>query len=220
MTWRTAPPDIYTDGTTLPRTLTIGPPREVAKEYDEELHPRNAQGEWTSGGGETRSISSAARQTLASVERTLKGKEVEHVAVVNPATGQVLVRNTTGESYSCSIPRSELSKVNGAVVTHNHPLERGLSMADISLAMTHNALAVRAVTPSGTVYELRRIGAWPKRLLVQYDQDTSGVMENLFQRVARGELTNNDADAAVSHEVLARTAQAFPNQVRYTRSHP
>jgi len=218
-TWRDAPPDdVYTDGISAPRTLTIGPPRDVQKDYDESLHPRDEKGLWTTGGGATLAVSPDARRAYLRFERAHRHDEVETVAVVHPVSGKVLVTNTGLTSYKVEIPRTDVSKVDGAIVTHNHPIDRSLSTADIILAQQHNALAVRAVTPSGTVYELRRLGEWPAQFMGTYDKESGVVSDSPFQRVSSGQLTGNQADALFSHEVLARTAQHYPNAVRYTRS--
>jgi hypothetical protein len=97
---------------------------------------------------------------LAAFEDEVIGQSIETAGVFG-SDGQLILRKDGGEDY-IDFDDDEMALMDGAVLTHNHPLDPrgqgrgvGLSDADIELMVTTGALEIRAVS-GDYLYSLRR----------------------------------------------------------------
>lgn len=95
--------------------------------------------------------------TLHDVEEQRRGLDHE-VGTIIDRNGNI-INVTDGEEHSVS-PPEDLLKDN--IFTHNHPSGGIFSAGDIEAMIGDELLELRASTPQGTYYSLRRIGAVPK----------------------------------------------------------
>ncbi len=105
-------------------------------------------------GGATGDALSAA---VDKVEDEIRNLPHERIHVIAP-DGSVLATNN-GNSSSCEVPADaakQMRERGDTVFTHNHPSGRSLSVDDIHLAMALNVAEMRATTPDGGTWILRR----------------------------------------------------------------
>ena len=97
---------------------------------------------------------------LAQEERAIADLKIEYAALVDPPSGDVLFRKTSGAAGFVKFTHEELTLAKDRVLTHNHPSSSSFSDADVGLAITWDLAEVRAV---GTQYGHRLIrppGGW------------------------------------------------------------
>lgn len=106
----------------------------------------------------TNKWSKEARKSLMADEKVLSSRAKE-TAVIYDADGKFLFQKR-GKESEVVFSRSESKKLEGCVVSHNHPSGSSLSAEDIVLLMKAKAVEVRAATESGVFY-MRAPEVWP-----------------------------------------------------------
>ena len=149
-------------------------------------------------------------------------------------TGAEIFRKR-GHADTVDIEPSELRRLRGSVLTHNHPggvthgppSLRGLSFSgsDVRTAATARVAELRAIT-TGWRYSLRPpSGGWnydwwltvlePTRIAAR-----GGALADLMPRMQRSELTRAEVNGLVDHEVWVRVARTLGMQYTRTRVRP
>lgn len=97
-------------------------------------------------------------------ERELRERRGDEYLVALDENGGELFNRSSGHRDRVEITRDHINILldyGRATLTHNHPSGRTFSVADIDLAASANLAEIRAVTPSGTVHQLKRPeGGW------------------------------------------------------------
>lgn len=112
----------------------------------------------------------------AEIEPLIMSAPQEHLVIIAP-DGRHLGR-WIGENDYVPFPSRVLDSMSGALITHNHPRVTSLSAGDLVMTLRADLSEVRAVTPAGDVYVLRRPTAgWGDRdaLMVEAAKIQSGV---------------------------------------------
>lgn len=102
--------------------------------------------------------SPALSEALARVEAEIRNEPVEH-GVFFTLDGREVWRKTSDKKSSVDFSDIEIDRLRqlgDLVLTHNHPGGGPISPSDIVTAVVMNVAEVRAVTPDGTVFRLRR----------------------------------------------------------------
>jgi hypothetical protein len=138
-----------------------------------------------------------------------------------------LVASAEGKAGSVDIPKGI---PQGATITHNHPSAQkyaadtasawgtSLSRADVIAARNLNAEAIRAVSPSGLVSEMRRPpGGWPSREVMTRETRVAykDAMRQLLTDVRARRITPEQADAVFLHRVNEAVAKAIGARYRW-----
>lgn len=115
---------------------------------------------------------------LGTIESQIRGRKHEFMVLMtgdrrlvgSPAKSRVVAarRNATVDTTrSCMLPDGA-TLMHNATLTHNHPLNAPLSLADFMTALTLNLEQIRAVTPEGgTWYARRPRDGWPHRIVLE-----------------------------------------------------
>lgn len=101
------------------------------------------------------------RDELYRDERIISGNKYE-TAVLRSADGKRLFQKK-GKSDSVSFTSEEIKKMDGGVLTHNHPNGSVPSPKDINMIRVGNLAEIRACNSYGT-YVIRRKGDWNQEL--------------------------------------------------------
>lgn len=109
----------------------------------------------------TNKWSKEARKNLMLDEKVLSSREKETAVVYGP-DGKFRFQKRGTES-EVVFSRSESKRLEGCVVSHNHPSGSSLSAEDIVLLMRGRAAEVRAATESGVFY-MRAPKVWPEAI--------------------------------------------------------
>ena len=154
------------------------------------------------------------------VEASLRDAS-EEILVGLDATGREVLRKL-GTRDRVDLEASEVRRLRHTVITHNHPAPRGLSLSlsDGQLAAMAVAREVRVVAGRWT-YMLRPPSSgwsldWGRRVLAPaYEAERRQIIPTMLERVRAGELSREDAEAAIHHEVWVRVAERLG--MRYGR---
>jgi hypothetical protein len=207
----------------------------AVKDFDPALHPRDDAGRFTDAGGSagagegsgagesmptTTQISAAARDTLYQKERAVKDQETESGFCIDPATGAVKFEAHSQMSDTIVIDNKNLDKIRDSVFTHNHPKNRSLSVNDVLTTVTRKGLAVRAVTPEGTTYQLQRLGkSWPLLFSTEVRLMDQRFYKEVEREIQDGTRTREETLATYHDQLWAKVSQAFPKEIAYSRGH-
>ncbi len=135
--------------------------------------------------------------SLGDAEDAIRGKRLEHIGVF--AGDGTLLHTDVGTSNSVPVPRRIMELMRrrrDVTITHNHPRGLPLSPPDIAIAITGNAIEMRATRPQGGAWTVRRPeGGWRTRLkwakLVDeldkaYSSGVAAADAKLIEEVRRG----------------------------------
>jgi len=196
----------------------------AVKDFDPALHPRDDAGRFTDAGGSahetTTPISAAARETLYHKERAVKDQETESGFCIDPVTGTVKFEVHSQLSDLIVIAEKDLEKLRNAVFTHNHPKDRSLSVNDVCTTAARGGLAIRAVTPEGTTYQLQRLGkSWPLLFSTEVRLMDQRFYKEVEREIQDGTRTREETLATYHDQLWAKVSQAFPKEIAYSRGH-
>lgn len=119
--------------------------------------------------GGIRSVKGTPESKIRDVEQGIRYGSKETGVLLNPQ-GDVIFRKG-GKERQVSFTRDEVAKMKDNVITHNHPtsmtakgayrLGSPFSMDDMSLAVRADVREIRAVSPHGYTYSMKRPkGGW------------------------------------------------------------
>ena len=171
----------------------------------------------TSGG--VRGNTKGGIKSVRIAESSIRRNNFETAIAFN-AKGKELFR-VGGKQYSVSISNENMKQLENNILTHNHPRSLGktgikgignsFSMPDLITAVKANASEVRAVTPSGLTFSMKRPksgwGASPDKVKNVYKKIEKEVTLELSTRIARRKTTVAKANAVHFHEVNKRIAK-------------
>ena len=140
--------------------------------------------------GETVSESDA----ISDFERKIYTSDTEHGLVVYPDGA---TKEFGGDEHTVMGDKSELSKMEGATFTHNHPSGVTFSTTDIGNGIvTGNLSELRAVTPSGEVHILHNNGASiedRRKFNALYSENQKKAINIANSKISRGEVFDKEA---------------------------
>lgn len=161
-------------------------------------------------------IQKALKQVNSSIRQNIDHEEL--VAV--DARGQVVSR-TKGTQYNVEIPFSDLEKIKGSTVTHNHPtwnyppgdprLEgRSLSLPDLRAASLLSLREMQAVSP-GYLYSMKPgkngWGNYTFQIQPAYTRHAIEVHQELSSKIRKGEISANRAEQDFQGLINERVAK-------------
>jgi len=168
--------------------------------------------------------------TRANMER-LERHEDDHrndpleQAMVLDGKGNLLFTKTSGARDFVLFNRSETSKMNGSVLTHNHPSGNPPSADDLMLAVEMGLREIRATGPGSRGREpvLYRVGTtrpWKPEHILGLKALLDGSRAATERRIMKGELTVAQANANYPnelHEVWSVFAEMYAKDGVYYR---
>ncbi len=120
--------------------------------------------------------------------------DTEHGLVVYP---DGTTKEFGGDEHTVMGDKSELSKMEGATFTHNHPSGVTFSTTDINNGIvTGNLSELRAVTPSGEVHILHNNGASigdRRKFNALYSENQKKAINIANSKISRGEVFDKEA---------------------------
>lgn len=134
-------------------------------------------------------------QSLRVAEKSIQDASVEHLGVF---VDDRSVFSAVGDADSVDMPPEmirEMRRSGASVISHNHPDGRPLSPEDIFVAVMSNAKELRAVSPNGDVFILRRPAAGWSLTSTELDRldDTLKRVYNRGERRAHSRLKKRTA---------------------------
>lgn len=150
----------------------------------------------------TGTFSEFGKTELRTTEEHIRGKSAE-VAQVLDARGRSLLVKTTGSSNSVSFTAEEASRMEGGVLTHNHPNASPFSTEDVKLAVRRGLREIRAVGSDGSLYRLGTTSGWTPEMFTSYEVALDEVTRPTFEKIRRGEMTVQEANAGWPEEAHA-----------------
>ena len=151
----------------------------------------------------------AIKKTLREVEEERRILEYEVGTIIN-RKGEI-INVTSGQEHSVS-PPEDLLKDN--IFTHNHPLGGCFSTGDIEAFVTSGVFEVRASTPQGTYFSVRRSGEVKEEIIKEFKDSTGFVKadEAITAALKSGILTEKeyrDKGFAIYTEYMSKLAVEF-----------
>ena len=162
---------------------------------------------------------------LDKAERRIYSQENYETAIIFDQQGNTVLEKN-GQKNTVEFEPDELAKMNGNVLTHNHPLGWGFpendprrignsfSEADFALAAQNGLSEIRAVTPVHT-YSLKPGQAgWPDLydyLSLRF-KIIDDAREEIKDLVNSGKMTYDEAEAQINHMIFERIAKQFDLQ--------
>lgn len=152
-------------------------------------------------------ISTPARRTAVGIENVIRSDSLETGAFIG-GEGQVLLKRQ-GMPDRVMYRESELTRMRGAVFTHNHPLGAGFSVDDVALASEFGFSELRAVT-----LNFRHMASGIPTLgstqwMQAYKQAEADVVPILMEMVRLGELHPQNFGHEARHRAWATVAKNF-----------
>jgi hypothetical protein len=203
-----------------------------------EVAARRANGrEDLASSSPAQSIEERVAQTLDRVERSTWRDSGESGFIVDPETGEELVRLTSGDRYQIALSDDDIRAMRGKIFTHNHPrgweepegsLKRNgnsFSGSDLYMSILAEVAEMRAVTPT-RIFSLRPgPDGWnPFRLQIPAIEDSEGgpnevketlkridaaVREDQMRMIVQGDLTPQEAENRHADLVTRRLAERW-----------
>lgn len=178
--------------------------RAAARRYEESLG--------TSLHDTTDKWAKEAKEELLLDERSLISREKE-TAIVYSSDGKFLFQKR-GTVDTVNFTKSEIKKMSGCIVSHNHPSGGSFSADDIALLANSKIAELRAITASG-VYYMRRPSKWPKDVITL--EDIKKARNKLATDIKRkynllykqGKITKTERFWYTSHEVNKRFSEKY-----------
>ena len=130
-------------------------------------------------------------KALYNIERdAMKLKDKEHGAILD-IKGNVLWQSE-GSAHSVQVKDDSL--LNNAIFTHNHPGGGCFTAQDIESAVGTNVYELRASTPDGRYFSLRRTGKIDESIVadVRAASKISDASERVRQKVVKGEISKDE----------------------------
>lgn len=151
--------------------------------------------------------------TLKQAEDRIRDEENEHAFIIQDGVPVMILGSDQkdGVALEGGYARAPV-KLGNAVLTHNHPLDMGLSIDDGQVASGNHMREIRAVVSDGT-WSLKRVEFdWPAdigRLMRQHQDE---VTEEFKKRMATGELSVWQARLSHYPEVWGRVVRDLNNK--------
>lgn len=204
-------------------------------DWDEKQHPRDEKGKFSVRSSHSKSLdasvtekhfkqpsetfsiydagvplmepdtSTPLKKAIIDVENGIRNNELETGAAFN-SDGVILFKRQ-GLPDQVTLTDHELSLLNNAVFSHNHPKGMPFSIADIRMAITYNIKEIRAVTPY-LRYSMYPKNQWcSKAALIATINDVS-LDANKFvnEQVRLGEINPQFAEAEYLHYIWVKVA--------------
>lgn len=124
--------------------------------------------------------------------------EYETAVIWDSSGNHILTRR--GAHNRVSFANSDMRKMNGGTLTHNHPFESSFSQADIEFARSASLIEMRAFTRDYTYIMRRTRGTMPWRASI--GAEYKKLYWELDRKYLRTELTPSEITARVTHEVM------------------
>jgi len=100
-------------------------------------------------------------------EERFASEDKEVMMIIHPSSDDMYNRETAKVSVYTSSNRNEVTPhdqpLSGRILTHNHPDGANLSLSDVKTAVRKGVQEIRAVTPDGTVYSLKKAESYYKK---------------------------------------------------------
>lgn len=177
--------------------------------------------------------SDRAKLVLAKEESRIRNQKYETVIAIDPETGKVLFRKD-GHETGVNIDRKDIPKMQGAIVTHNHPKIAGsweenypgfkgvsFSDADVSTACITQVAEMRAVSV-GYNHSLKPpeegwdAQFWHRKVKPIYRKHERLVYSELMAAIYMGKKDAYEAEQDYHHEIIRRTAEETGMKYRRT----
>ena len=144
-------------------------------------------------------------------ERAMSTLEKEY-AIVYDKNGNIIIEKQ-GDEDSITFTAEEREKLNGSVLTHNHPNNSPVSDTDIYSLWKYNMQEVRASTMYG-VYSVKRPASWQeipdKKILREFVlSEADKIRPTVARRVAAGRYTVEDAEYIMQNIVMRRVMRKY-----------
>ncbi len=150
------------------------------------------------------------QRVIAEYENKWAGLPVENAVIISKS-GEVLAE-TAGSEMQVGFTRSELRKMRGAIVLHNHPDVASFSKDDIATAATQRVAEIRVVDAQYTYSMKPAKGGWNKTLWQKIIEPAmvdagSKVYKRMRKAEHDGKMTQAQFDADHYHEVWEDVAK-------------
>lgn len=161
---------------------------------------REQERQSSAGGDNTK----AQMDAVHKVEDKIRHQFYESAAVVD-SDGKILFRKD-GAIGEVGFSKEEAAMLKGNTVTHNHPDDAMLSVADINCFMKYDIQELRATTKDGTTYSIKRGENYTadraQRFVIDYDGEMKAArltadkqtFKKYYEKVMDGEMTQEQYD--------------------------
>lgn len=162
------------------------------------------------------------RRRVEAEEDKLKNLPHEHLLIIDSNTGGVIAHRTDNHPTQVGFDRSDFPKIQGAIVTHNHPnaygfppshpASKGISLSppDIQVACNFHPKEMRAVS-AGYRHVLspgkKGWGDWNWQVKPVYEKHEREVMNDFQIDLILGRKKASQLEADYHHEINKRTAK-------------
>jgi hypothetical protein len=121
------------------------------------------------------------------------GPKIEYAALLNESGDRLWIKRG-GDSH-VEFTSEEGQQMRGAILVHNHPSGRSLSLDDMKLAGTQGMRRIYAVSNDGSyIYAATVRERSPDRLIDRYCEYDTEVYNAFIKKINRGEITVSEAD--------------------------
>ena len=151
-------------------------------------------------------------------EKRLVKRKNETAIIYGPNGETLFIKN--GGARSVSFTRSEVNKMKGGILTHNHPENTTFSPADIYMLKRAQLSEIRAATKGGT-YMLRPPAVWDERfnskqkIWDEYSKLEKEIEPGFHSQYKSGEITIEQYNQRFQHEILKKLSEKFGLEYHY-----
>lgn len=149
---------------------------------------------------------------LDKIENEFRARRVEHAAVFDRGTAEIVLKKTSNEPNYVSFTPREALLMKDRILTHNHPTSGAFSREDIFLAAETDLAEIR-VSSVRADYRFRRPpGGWPPEFAEWMQEVVPGIEQQIYGEIAplvnSGRIPLGEANFIHWHEVWTRFVRA------------
>jgi hypothetical protein len=181
----------------------------------------------------SRSQPSFVDQQVAIAEDKIRNLPYERAVCIDPVTGkEIFNTGGRGDKTSIRLTDEEVKQLKDTILTHNHPnpgfdsdhpAAKGFSFsyADVRAACYNEVTEIRACS-AGYNHSLKpgkegwNKSYYLKKVEPAYLRHDEAVYEEFVDKIIRGKMSQAEADAEFSHEVMVRTSKELG--LKYSRT--
>lgn len=145
------------------------------------------------GSSKINSRSSGTPKAITDFEKSIQKSETEKSMIITSSGKQI---KFSGDEHHVLASEKDISLLNGAIATHNHPSENTFSSTDIGNGIVKgNLKEMRIVTKSGELNVIKNNGASledRRAFSAQYQNQRMRANNNANAKLRRGEKINKD----------------------------
>jgi SPP1 gp7 family putative phage head morphogenesis protein len=136
-------------------------------------------------------------------ERAIADLDIEHAAVFDPKTAELVFRKTSGAPDYVAFTNDEVAQFRGMIFTHNHPRSSSFSREDVGFATKNDLAEMRVISRFYGYRLIRPDGGWEDFGAVnrRFGPALQKAVVRLRKRIDSGEMTEDEAGRELFHQV-------------------